>query len=159
MIRQIAIATLSIVSIAAFAPKTMAQTADVTFSGTVPTTCTFGASTAGVLTPNLTTNPTILASSVNIGSSSGSVTVTCNAAAHLTVAPPSSTGAALTTSSIGAQVAFASSPSTNTDSTGKMAALALPSGATPLKVDMSAQSNTTINPGTYSYKVTLTVTP
>lgn len=149
-------AGLIVMGSVALAPKTMAQTVDVPFSGTIGGACNFGQVTPGSLGVNQPSNPTALAGGFP-GGALGKVSITCNAPSQLTVSQPIQTGGpsfspmfsdAMVGSPFGYTYAMGGSP------------LMLPPGASGmLDVDMYVDKGSVLVPGTYSYKVTLTVTP
>lgn len=144
------------------APKTMAQTADIPFTGNVAGACNFGEITPGTLMPNVPTNPTRLSAGSSFGSSSpnaipGKVFISCNQSANLVVSKPVQTGGPTFTPIV--SDARVSGPSGTTSATGTPLRLISGTPSTPLSVEMMADKGSPLVPGTYNYKVTLTVTP
>jgi hypothetical protein len=155
--RSLLTAALICVSSVALAPKTMAQTVDVPFTGTIGGACTFGQVTPGSLGVNQVTNPTALAGGFP-GGAFGKVSVSCNTSANVVTSSPMQTGGpALTPMNTPfSAVRLGSSGSWATNGSPLM----LPSGSSiPLEVDMYIDKGSTLTPGTYNYKVTLTITP
>ncbi|MFQ4143375.1 hypothetical protein [Chlorogloeopsis sp. ULAP02] len=154
--RSLLTAVLILVGSVALAPKTMAQTVDVPFTGTVTGACNFGQVTPGSLGVNQPSNPTTLASNYSEGVF-GQVSVTCNAPSQLTVSQPVQTGGPNFTPIFSDAMVNSLFGSTNaTDGSPLM----LPPGSPMmLNVDMIADKGSPLTPGTYDYKVTLTVTP
>jgi hypothetical protein len=154
--RSLLTAALICVSSVALAPKTMAQTVDVPFTGTVGGACTFSQVTPGSLGVNQQTNPTALAGGFS-GGAFGKVSVMCNAPSLLTVSKPVQTGGPIFTPMF--SDAMVNSQFGSTYANGG-SALSLQTGSPMmLDVDMIADKGSTLTPGTYNYKVTLTITP
>ncbi|MEJ1933134.1 hypothetical protein WDZ92_23270 [Nostoc sp. NIES-2111] len=155
--RSLFAAALIFMGSLALAPKTMAQTVDVPFTGTIGGACTFGQVTPGSLGVNQVTNPTALAGGFP-GGTLGKVSVTCNTPASVVTSPAVQTGGpAFTpinnTSSSAVRIAGSGSWAVGTP-------LQLNPGISlPLEVDMFVDKGSTLSPGTYNYKVTLTITP
>jgi hypothetical protein len=154
----------------AMAPKTMAQTADIPFTGNVAGACNFGEITPGTLMPSgsassttsPTTSPTRLSAGASFGPSSpnampGKVFISCNQSANLMVSKPLQTGGPTFTPMI--SDARVSGPSGTTTATGTPLRLMAGTPTTPLSVEMMVDKGGPLVPGTYNYKVTLTVTP
>lgn len=154
--RSLLTAALIFVGSVAVAPKTMAQTVDVPFTGNVGGACTFGQITPGTLGVNQPTNPTSLAGGFP-GGAFGQVSVTCNAPANLMVAMPVQTGGPTFTPIF--SDAFVNSPLGSRNANGGSLSLPPNGGSTPLTVDMIVDKGSPLVPGTYNYKVTLTITP
>ncbi|MDM9381422.1 hypothetical protein QUB80_11990 [Chlorogloeopsis sp. ULAP01] len=154
--RSLLTAALILVGSVALAPKTMAQTVDVPFTGTVGGACNFDQVTPGSLGMNQPSNPTALAGGFT-GGAFGQVSVTCNAPSQLTVSQPVQTGGPTFTPMFAD--AFVNSSSGSTFANGG-SPMMLPVGSpTMLNVDMYVDKGSPLTPGTYDYKVTLTVTP
>jgi hypothetical protein len=154
--RSLLTAALILVGSVALAPKTMAQTVDIPFTGTVGGACNFDQVTPGSLGMNQPSNPTGLAGGFP-GGAFGKVSVTCNAPSQLTVSKPMQTGGPTFTPMFSDAFVNSSVGSTNTTGTSP---LMLPVGSpTMLDVDMFVDKGSPLTPGTYDYKVTLTVTP
>ncbi|MBG1265283.1 hypothetical protein [Nostoc sp. WHI] len=148
-------AALIIVSSAALAPKTMAQTADVPFTGNVAGVCNFDQITPGRLGLNQPTNPTALAGGFP-GGAFGKVLVSCNQGARVSISQPQQTGGPGFTPVF--SVGNINSPFGNTSSQGGFLSLP-PGGGLPLDIDMIVDKGTPLVPGNYSYVTTLTIVP
>ncbi len=163
MIRRALLTSLFLVlGTLAMAPKTMAQTADIPFTGNVAGACNFGEITPGTLMPNAPTNPTRLSAGTFFGPSSpnampGKVFISCNQSANLMVSKPLQTGGPTFTPMI-SDARVSGSPGTTT-ATGTPLRLMAGTPTTPLSVEMMVDKGGPLVPGTYNYKVTLTVTP
>lgn len=155
--RSLLTAALIFVGSVALAPKTMAQTVDVPFTGNVGGACSFGQVIPGSLGVNQPTNPTALAGGFS-GGAFGKVSVSCNTPARVMVSKPQQTGGpglfpmfsdAMINSSFGSTNASGAPP------------MPLPTGgpSVPLDVDMYVDNGSPLAPGTYDYKVTLTIVP
>ncbi|RCJ28299.1 hypothetical protein A6S26_12265 [Nostoc sp. ATCC 43529] len=154
--RSLLTAALIIVGSAALAPKTMAQTADVPFTGSVAGVCNFDQITPGKLGLNQVTNPTALAGGFP-GGAFGKVFVSCNQGARVSISKPQQTGGPSFTPSY--SVGIINSPFGSTDSQIGNSVL-LPSGSgLPLDIDMIVDKGSTLVPGNYSYITTLTIVP
>ncbi|MBD2676867.1 MULTISPECIES: hypothetical protein [Nostoc] len=154
--RSLLTAALIIVGSAALAPKTLAQTADVPFTGNVSGVCNFDQITPGKLGLNQVTNPTALAGGFP-GGAFGKVFVSCNQGARVSISKPQQTGGPSFTPSY--SVGIINSPFGSTDSQSSNSVL-LPSGSgLPLDIDMIVDKGSTLVPGNYSYVTTLTIVP
>jgi len=155
--RSLLTAALVFVGSLALAPKTMAQTVDVPFTGNISGACSFGQVTPGSLGVNQPTNPTALAGGFP-GGVFGRVSVICNTPASVVTSPPVQTAgpafSPINTPMSAVRVANGGSWSVN----GSPLWLGT-GGAIPLEVDMYIDKGSTLTPGTYNYKVTLTITP
>ncbi|MBD2293470.1 hypothetical protein H6G06_08205 [Anabaena sphaerica FACHB-251] len=137
--------------------KTMAQSIDVPFSGTVGGSCTLGLVTPGVLT----LSGELLAPSAFKTLDLGEVYANCNQPASLIVSQPIQTvGLAFTPVKSWAGV-YSSALNTTTNSDLGSSPLALPSDGTNtlLMVDMYVDKGSPLEEGTYGYKVSITIIP
>jgi hypothetical protein len=157
MRRSIITSALTLVGTVAIASTATAQSTDIQFTGTVPAQCTFQRPTNGVLGFSAQNNTSSLSSQA-AGGSPGEVTLLCNTAANLTISRPVQTG--------GPQITAASATATVTSRLGSAtsnSSLSVPRNATPLplsvNVNVSNGRRGLLNPGTYTYVVTLTATP
>ena len=155
--RSLFTAALIFMGSLALAPKTMAQTVDVPFTGNVNGACSFGQVTPGSLGLNQQTNPTALAGGFT-GGAFGKVSVICNTPASVITSPPVQTAgptfSPINTPMSAVRVANGGSWSMNGSP------LRLGTGVSlPLEVDMYIDKGSALTPGTYNYKVTLTITP
>ena len=145
----------------AYAPQSFAQTTeDVEFSGTVPGACTFTSVVNGTLGLDGAGNTF---DSTLASGTSGRAFLTCTASATLSVSNPTlssgpsyiaPTGGGDALNSLVTAVSGATGTATD-DGT----LLALPVGATVLDVDMDADADSAFPAGSYTFVVTLTVTP
>ncbi|TAF11331.1 MAG: hypothetical protein EAZ77_00675 [Nostocales cyanobacterium] len=166
--RSLLAAALVVAGSVAIAPKAMAQSVDVPFSGTVGGACTFSSVTPGVLGVfGPVGTPTSLYASSFSGpggpgmGSPGQVSVACNQPASLTVSLPVQTaGPAFIPMMLNADV---NSPQGSTYNTtgGSGSPIPLLSDSTniPLKIGMMADKGSVLEAGNYAYTVTLTVVP
>ncbi len=166
MRRSLLTAGLIILGTVAIAPKTMAQTVDVPFTGAINYTCSFGTPTPGTLvgSSSQSTTSTMMASGGFGGSSNyiggvvGKVSVNCNSSARLSVSAPVQTGGP-TSTPISGSVAAVRANSTTITTSGN-SPLLLSTGFNSLDVDAAIDNKgVPLLPGVYSYKVTLTVVP
>jgi hypothetical protein len=171
MIRRVLLTSVFLIlGTVAMAPKTMAQTANIPFTGNVAGACNFGEITPGTLIPSgsasSTTSPTIsptrLSAGASFGPSSpnampGRVFIICNQSANLVVSKPVQTAGPTFTPMISDAKVFGPSGTTSAST----APLRLMAGTTttPLSVEMMVDKGGPLVPGTYGYRVTLTVTP
>ncbi|MCC5610006.1 hypothetical protein LC612_25335 [Nostoc sp. CHAB 5834] len=154
--RSLLTAALIIVGSVALAPKTMAQTANVPFTGTVSGVCNFDQITPGQLGLNQPTNPTALAGG-HPGGSFGRVVLSCNQGARVSISQPQQTGGPQFTPIY--SIGIMQSPFGYTDSQGGSPVL-LPGGSNlPLDIDMIVDKGSPLVPGNYSYVTTLTIVP
>jgi hypothetical protein len=154
--RTLLTSALIIAAIVAVGESAFAQTADIPFTGNVNGACNFGAVTPGTMAPNMPTNPTELAAG-HPGGIMGKVSVICNQPARVAVSAPVQTGGPTFTpiksegylkSPVGSTMSMGGSP------------LLLPTGnSIPLDIDARVVKDSPLVPGTYNYKVTLTITP
>lgn len=171
MIRSTLLASaLVIIGTVAAAPQTMAQTApnstmpqsiDVPFSGQITGLCNVGEITPGTLAPNTPQNPTRLSAGSTFGpaGTSGRVSVTCNSPASVAISRPVQTGGpAFTAMMSDATVRLPGGPITGAMG-GSPLRLSPSSSPMPLEVGMIVDKGSPLAPGTYNYKVTLTITP
>lgn len=164
-------------SAVAFSPKAQAQTAEVDFNGTIPTTCTFTGTTSGSLASSPSkdwveaSNGSV--SGFNLGTA-GATSLTCNASASVSISAPVKVSApdnfsdadrqallydpagnsVITSNFIGDSnlwPSYPTTPGTINSSTTYNFKIAMNAG------DIGADGN--VVPGTYSYKVTVTATP
>jgi hypothetical protein len=154
--RSLLTAALIIVGSAAVAPKTMAQTADVPFTGTVGGVCNFDQITPGKLGLNQPVNPTALAGGFS-GGVFGKVIVSCNQGGRVSISKPQQTGGPGFTPVF--SNGMINSPLGSTSSQGG-SPMSLPSGnGLPLDIDMFVDKGSPLAPGNYSYVTTLTIVP
>ncbi|MDJ0677542.1 MAG: hypothetical protein QNJ36_19535 [Calothrix sp. MO_167.B42] len=156
--RSLLTAALVLVGSVAMAPKTMAESIDVPFSGIVGGGCTFGPVTSGVLIVAdgaSSTSTAITSISPGVG---GQVSVTCNQPARLTVSQPVQTAGPTLNPVI--SNGFVNSPTGGTDSSGgNPMALNADGNPTPLEVGMFVENDSPLQAGIYNYNVTLTIVP
>jgi hypothetical protein len=134
-----------------------AQSVNVPFSGTMPTNCTFGTPTPGVLVPD---GSAALVAGIARGTL-GSVSLQCTAPANITVSAPIQTsGPAFTPTDCEAEILLAggSDLALNLSCTGTSTPAQV-SGTNTLNVGMRVRSDRPIPPGDYAYNVTLTIAP
>ncbi|MGD1910458.1 MAG: hypothetical protein ACFB2X_06290 [Rivularia sp. (in: cyanobacteria)] len=136
--------------------KANAQSIDVPFSGTVGGNCTFSDVTPGKLVVNRGTNATTLAAGYT-GGVMGKVSVTCNRSSSITVSKPVQTSGPSFTPIMAD--GYVDSPVGRTSSTSSPLRISSIGRAIPLEVDMKVDKGSTLAPGTYGFKTTLTVTP
>ena len=137
--------------------KANAQSIDVPFSGTVGGNCTFSDVTPGKLVVNRGTNKTALAAGFP-GGVMGKVSVTCNRSSFLRVSKPVQTsGPSFTPTRADGYVDSPVGSTTSSSSSGLR--ISSIGRAIPLEVDMIVEKGSTLAPGTYGFKTTLTVTP
>ncbi len=131
---------------------------DVPFTGVVEIACTFDTPDPGRLVPVGTPIAEVL-SSLESGGLPGQVNLKCNGETQLVVNEPTQTGGPSVELSLAE--AFVDSPVGNTSASGSP--LPIPPGLEiPLQVDMRVTARDLrlgFPPGTYTYKVTLTVAP
>ncbi|MBG1245502.1 hypothetical protein [Nostoc sp. NZL] len=154
--RSLLTAALIIVGSAALAPKTMAQTADVPFTGNVAGVCNFDQITPGKLGLNQQTNPTALAAMFP-GGVFGKVIVSCNQGARVSISQPQQTGGPGFTPMF--SVGEINSPFGSTSSQGGGSLPLPPGGGLPLDINMIVDKGSPLVPGSYSYVTTLTIVP
>jgi hypothetical protein len=171
-------ASLLILGTVATAPKTMAQTApapnslmpqtvEVPFSGQVTGVCNVGQITPGSLMPSTAVNPTGLMSDApttttpnSASASAGKVVVTCNAPASIMVSKPMQvSGPAFNPMKSDAFVRMPGSPTLASAMNTAPARLPIIANPVPLEVGMMVDKGSPLTPGTYNYKVTLTIAP
>ncbi|AFZ22724.1 hypothetical protein Cylst_0367 [Cylindrospermum stagnale PCC 7417] len=154
-------AALILAASAAAAPKTMAQTVDIPFAGTVGGGCTFDTPIAGILAVQgpVGTPTSLRGDSFINGGSRGKVNVVCSQPASLTVSLPVQTGGPTFTPIF--SDASVESPAGVTSSFPGSSPIPLPSNATgtPLEVKMFVDKGSTLQAGNYQYNVTLTIVP
>jgi hypothetical protein len=158
MLRRLFASTLVLGSaVVLFAPYAKAQSVDLTFSGSVNTSCTFGAPVPGTLIYDAVT-PALL--TFGRGGSRSSVTLDCATASNLSAGSLTQTGGpslnlANCLISIGSSKLAADISVTNCSGSGTAL---YSSGAGTIFADLRVGSNTSFQPGTYSFKITLTAT-
>lgn len=162
MIRRLLMTcALVVMGAAAMAPKANAQSIDVPFTGTVGGACTFSALTPGKLGVNSSTRATSMHSSYS-GGAEGKVNISCNRASSVKVSKPMQTaGPRFTPQSYFAQVLDPNGRTTYVTQSSSNAPLSITTSSNPipLRVRMSVSKGSTLAPGTYGFKTTLTVTP
>lgn len=154
-------AALILAGSVAAAPKTIAQTIDIPFAGTVGGGCTFDTPIAGILAVDgaVGTPTTLKGDSFTNGGSRGKVNVVCSQPASLIVSLPVQTGGPTFTPNF--SDATVESPVGVTSSYPGFNPLPLPSNgtSTPLEVRMFVDKGSTLQAGNYQYNVTLTIVP
>ncbi len=139
------------------APSAKAQSVDLTFSGNVNTSCTFGAPVPGTLVYDAATSALI---AFGKGGSRSSVALDCAAASNLSVGSLTQTGGPslnLANCLISIEGSLLPVNISVTNCSGSGSALYY-SGAGTIFADLRVRSNTSFQPGTYSFKITLTAT-
>lgn len=182
MIRNTLLATtLLILGTVAVAPKTMAQTAppqsmmpqtiDVPFSGQVTGVCNVGEITPGTLVASgmsgSISNPIMLSAGSTSPTSSpsgsgtpGRVVLTCNSPASIMISRPVQTGGpAFTPVRSDASVRLPGSSTITSSMNTSSSRLPVGPNPIPLEVGMFVDKGTPLTPGTYNYRVTLTIAP
>jgi hypothetical protein len=179
MFRNTFLATsLLILGTVTAAPKTMAQTApapnslmpqtvEVPFSGQVTGVCNVGQITPGALMPSTPTNPTglmsdspTIATTSNATASPGKVVVSCNAPASIMVSKPMQvSGPAFNPMKSDAFVRMPGGPTLASAMNTAPTRLPIIANPVPLEVGMMVDKGSPLVPGTYNYKVTLTIAP
>ncbi|MEQ9235148.1 hypothetical protein [Coleofasciculus sp. E2-BRE-01] len=161
MIRKTLIAsTLVLCGTLGFTSAVKAQTTeDVLFDGTIANSCTFENKVDGTLIQAVGTNTL-----TSTGATAGSVDITCQGAADLTMSAPVMISApaeyddATTTKTATATGTTALGANINLNDT-DVAAVGLTLGTNSLTVNMDAAHQSTLPAGTYQFGVTLTATP
>ena len=161
MIRRLALtAGFAVLGAVAFAPSASAQVADpvqedVTFEGTVGSTCTLTPGRPGELMPGENNS---LDSFTMAEAQSGQLTVNCTGNNQISVTPPSPVTVpdGFTADTLAALVSEAG---TEVTSSGTPAAPVTPGSEVLLDVDMVVGSNNPLPPGSYEYTVTVSATP
>lgn len=159
--RTLLTSALVVLGATAIAPKAMAQNISVPFTGNVRTVCSFSSLVAGGLAGNSGSNSVALGSNYS-GGREGKFNVTCNAPSNLNVSAPVQISGPerITARSWNSQVFDSRNQYALLTNTGTRRTLAINPGANqPMRVRMYVNKGTTIRPGTYSYRVTATVTP
>ncbi|MDM9381423.1 hypothetical protein QUB80_11995 [Chlorogloeopsis sp. ULAP01] len=136
----------------------LAQSVDVPFSGTVPVQATFSTPIPGSTEPTIPTNssgaPTKLESHTP-----ATISVQTSTPATIIVSPPRFVSGT-TPDPVGTTyVGFLKFGSTSVSSNVGGGSTTLPEGSTNLEVAMLVERPDGFTPGTYTYVVTLTVTP
>ncbi|MGD1910453.1 MAG: hypothetical protein ACFB2X_06265 [Rivularia sp. (in: cyanobacteria)] len=157
MIRRLIVTSvLAVLSATAIAPKANAQSIDVPFTGTVGGACSFSKPVPGTLKPYSQRSTNSSSPRALIGNVQGKVTVNCNSSAKVRASAPVQTGGPkFTPKSSSASIKFAGtnhSYGTNTN-------MPLKTGESNIEVFPYIDKGTPLEPGTYSYRVTLTITP
>jgi hypothetical protein len=154
--RTLLTSALIIVATMAVGESAFAQIADIPFTGNVKGACNFGSVTPGTMATNMPTNPTELSAEYP-GGVRGQVYVTCNEPARVSVSAPVQTGGPVFTPL--KSEAYIKSPVGSATSMGG-SPLSLPTGnSIPLDINARVVKDSPLVPGTYNYKVTLTITP
>jgi hypothetical protein len=155
MLRRLLASALFLGSAIALIPSSAnAQTVNVPFSGAVLSNCTFGTPVPGTLSLSGTT--------LSSSSTPGNVPFTCTAPANITFSAPIQTGGpAFTPSACLTNVGTLGSPTTGLNTcTGTSTPSAITTtGPNNAIVGMSVTSPNALATGTYTYNVTLTITP
>jgi hypothetical protein len=160
MLRRLVASTLVMGSAVALStPSANAQSVNVPFSGTMPSNCTFGTPTPGVLVPD---GSAALVANLTKGTL-GSVSLQCTSPANITVSAPIQTSGPGISLPPGGCVAAILRPggailASNTSCGGTGIPVQV-SGTNNLTVVMSVASDRPIPPGDYAYNVTLTIAP
>ena len=162
MIRRLIVTSvLAVLSAAAIAPKANAQSIDVPFTGTVGGACTFSGLTPGKLATEAPGDLNGLYSYTN-GGTDGKVSISCNRASSLKVSKPVQTqGPQFTPTTYLAEARAPSGKYTYISQNGSGAPLTIATSTNPipLRIRMKFYSRSSLTPGTYGFKTTLTVTP
>ncbi|HBB36035.1 MAG TPA: hypothetical protein DDZ80_32600 [Cyanobacteria bacterium UBA8803] len=149
---------VTIASAIAFNSTAVAQTVDVPFSGTVPLQATFINITPG--TTETTPSGKTAGSLNKIESLTPAlVTVQSSNPANITVSPPTLVSGPTPDPPGTNRIGFLQFGSTEVRSDIGGGTAPLPIGNTELKVDMLVERPETFTQGTYTYVVTLTITP
>lgn len=149
---------LILASAIAFNQAALAQSVDVPFSGTVSGQATFSFPTSG------TTEPTISGGSGANPNKFESLTpaniaVQLSTPASITVSPPRLVSGPTSDPTGTKHVGFLKFGSTNVSSDVGGGSTSLPTGNTNLEVGLLVERPGAFTPGTYTYAVTLTITP
>ena len=166
MLRRLLFASaLLLVSTTAFTSQAQAQTTTgtVEFSGVVGGACTFSNPVPGTLVLNSNDDSFLGSDSSNpdyAGGSAAEIDVNCTADATLSIDPPNATGDALPGSTLSAN-AKSSNLGLDFLSDGTFTSNSMTTGQQDtIQVNMLVDNaGNAIDPGTYSYEVTLTATP
>jgi hypothetical protein len=167
MFRKILISSiLAISSAISFCAQAQAETQDVTFSGNIPFKCTFNNVKSGTLKVGY--KPNFIEGSKSFGTM-GSVDISCNAVATVSVSDPVDTGSASTltgpysgsiiangTSTAGSTTAISNSWQGVSNST-----LKINPGTTTIQVSVikDAGDGNSLKAGDYKIKTTVTAVP
>ena len=155
---SLALATLTLVSSLGVASKASADTATVTISETVPSTCLFGDSAPGTLGYNIASKTLNTASGTG-SPTTGSISVLCNAAGSISITSVTpSIPAAMTQSSLTATISDGTNTATHNGTT-PTGTITLASGTEDITVALNVQYAEILAPGSYSYEIGLTATP
>ena len=152
--RSLLTAALIVAGSVIAAPKTMAQSVDVPFTGTVGGVCNINNVTGGTLVPNQEVNPTALYTQTT-----GNVNLSCNQTALVSITQPMQTGGPAFTPVYGYGYAYGYYGGSYTITDGTTVTHSIPSGTTDLSVQAYLDKGSPLTPGNYSYVTTLTVTP
>lgn len=155
-----ALATLTLVSSLGVASKASADTATVTISETVPSTCLFDntTKTSGTLGYNIA-DKTLNTESGTGNFATGSINVLCNAVASISISAVTPTiPAAMTVSSLTATISDGTNTATNNGTTSS-GSIGLVSGTKAISVGLAVQYAEILAPGNYSYAIELTANP
>ena len=157
---SLALATLTLVSSLGVASKASADTATVTISETVPSTCLFGDSTPGTLGYNIASKTLNTASGTG-SPTTGSISVLCNTSGSISISsvtPSSSIPATMTQSSLTATIRNGTNTATHNGTTSS-GTITLASGTQDITVELDVIYDKILAPGSYSYEIGLTATP
>ena len=155
---SLALATLTLVSSLGVASKASADTATVTISETVPSTCLFGDSTPGTLGYNIASKTLNTASGTG-SPTTGSISVLCNTSGSISITSVTpSIPAAMTQSSLTATISDGTSTATHNGTTSS-GTITLASGTQDITVELDVIYDKILAPGSYSYEIGLTATP
>ena len=152
MFRSLVASALVLVGGALFAPKVLAESVSVPFTGVVPGTCVFKAVTGGQVGDD---GIALVTPGFGAAGASGQVEIDCTGPGSLTVGYPIQTGGPNLSGQRDAQVLVGGIPVNPLNSPSP-----LPPGMGIYPVDMRADNNGgPIEPGAYSFEVNLTITP
>lgn len=146
---------LTFASVIAISPIVKAESASIPFSGNVEHQATFTNPDIGAITP---TTPGVNASAFE-STTPVQMSVQLNMPANITVSPPVLTSGPSPDPSGTNYIGFLTFNGTNLRSDVGGGSGSLPAGTTNLDVNMSVQRPTPYPPGTYTYVVTLTISP
>jgi len=175
MFRKISLTALVIASTVTLAPNANASstaTGNVSFSGTVPSSCAFSNVTNGSLGSRtfMSAQNNYVLGNTNAGGTNGSFTLNCNETVTLTLTYPTNNGSDSSTShtldaphsNTAAQIWQTNNPSANCWSPSgwnlNMTCSNFPAGPTNYTVMMQLSFQTAPKAGTYNYSTTITAT-
>ena len=147
---------LMLASVIVMEKSALAQSADVSFDGTVPVQATFSTPVPGTAEPSL---GSAMSGNKLESLASTAVSVQSSIPATITVSPPRFVSGSTSDPAGTSQIGFLKFGSTNVRSDVGGGSTTLPAGNTNLQVDMLVQRPVNFTPGTYTYAVTLTITP